>query len=237
MFDETLNIDTGIPLPPDLAAQIESANPSRLVDNMLIRPEGVREISISWTSDSPEARSWIFLNGKIMVGPFMAETKERTVVLPVPNDQTFKIEVHDYYGDNITPNSIEELPQVKPLISWNVVESAVAYRIYHTIYQAGGDRLEAGEISMLLATVPNYLSSPASGLPSPALSRIEIECPIRLEGKNGRWHYFRVETVDQFGRESVNEIVPYFAADLPLPPNTAISRDTQSGLLTFRIIR
>jgi len=47
---------------------------------------------------------------------------------------------------------------------------------------------------------------------------------------------FRVESVDQFGNESENEIVPYFAADLPIPPTLAISRNTETGLLNFRIV-
>jgi hypothetical protein len=38
---------------------------------------------------------------------------------------------------------------------------------------------------------------------------MEMECPIKLEGKNGRWHSFRVEAVDQFDNESVNEIVRF----------------------------
>jgi hypothetical protein len=65
--------------------------------------------------------------------------------------------------------------------------------------------------------------------------RVEVDCPRKLEGKNGRWHYFRVETVDQFGNESESEIVPYFAADLPPSPSLAISRNTTTGLLAFRI--
>ncbi|HBT77374.1 MAG TPA: hypothetical protein DEB39_10740 [Planctomycetaceae bacterium] len=59
---------------------------------------------------------------------------------------------------------------------------------------------------------------------------------MKLEGRNGRWHSFRVETVDQFGNESENEIVAHFAADLPLVPELSISRDVESGNLTFRVL-
>jgi hypothetical protein len=62
---------------------------------------------------------------------------------------------------------------------------------------------------------------------------MEMECPIKLEGKNGRWHSFRVEAVDQFGNESVNEIVPYFAVDLLPVPNLIISRHIETGLFSF----
>jgi len=138
MFDETLELETEISLPPSLEAVDDvDVRPGRIVDNVLIRPEGSRNINASWTSDDETARSWIFLNGKLVVGPFMAGTKERSIVLPVPGDKTFTIEVHDLYGDAVTPNAIEEQPQVKPLIVWNAVESAVCYRIYHTIFDAG----------------------------------------------------------------------------------------------------
>ena len=197
----------------------DDVKPGRIIDNVLIRPEGTNHINVSWTSDDETARSWIFVNGKIAVGPFMAGTKERSIVLPIPTDKTFKIEVHDDYGGSAASNSIEEQPLVKPLIAWSAVESAACYKIYHTIF-------DTGSIESLLVQVPPL-----------TLERIEIDCPRKLEGKNGRWHYFRVETVDQFGHESVSEIIPYFAADLPPPPTLAISRNTQTGLLSFRILK
>ncbi len=43
------------------------------------------------------------------------------------------------------------------------------------------------------------------------------------------------KSVDQFGNESENESVAHFAADLPPVPNLEISRDTEIGLLSFRI--
>jgi hypothetical protein len=189
-----------------------------LIENILIRPQGTRDVSISWTSQTEDARSFVFINGKLVVGSYRAETINRSVVLPVPTDKTYKIEVYDVTDDETIPLSFEETPLVEPLISWNTVENAVAYKIYHTIY-------DTGSIESLLVTIPARLTG-----------RIEINCPVKLEGKNGRWHYFRVETVDQYGNESVNEMVPYFAADLPTVPNMMISRNTETGLLSFRII-
>ncbi len=193
-----------------------------LVDNVLIRPQGTREVSISWESATDTTRSYIFINGKFAVGPFMAEARNRIVVLPVPVDQTFKIEVQDFDDDNEIPASLEELPLVQPVIAWNGVESVVCYRIFHTIF-------DTGSIESLLVQVPPL-----------SMDRTEIDCPVNLskfgkatngsrnfEGEgpsrtgtdrdgtsSSRWHYFRVETVDQFGHESVSEIIPYFAADV-----------------------
>jgi hypothetical protein len=190
-----------------------------LVENVLIRPQGTREVSISWESASETTRSYLFINGVFAVGPFMADARKRTVVLPVPNDKTFKIEVHDVEDDEEISVAIEEAPLIKPQIAWNAVESAVCYKIYHTIF-------DTGSIESLLLQVPPM-----------SMERLEVDCPRKLEGKNGRWHYFRVETVDQFGNESISEIVPYFAADLPPTPLLTISRNTTTGLLSFRILK
>ncbi|MDR1493994.1 MAG: hypothetical protein LBT05_14930 [Planctomycetaceae bacterium] len=188
-----------------------------LVDKILVRPQGQNEISISWTSETAAMKSWIFLNGLFLVGPFMAEQKERSATLPVATSSTFKLEIHDFIDDEIVPQSIEQTPLVRPQIAWNEVNNAVSYKIYHTIF-------DAGSIESLLTQVP-----------SRSVPRMEMDCPARLEGKNGRWHSFRVEAVDQFGNESINDIVPHFAIDFPPVPKFVVSRDTKTKLLTFRI--
>jgi hypothetical protein len=188
-----------------------------LINEVLIRPEGTGNVNVSWTSDDETTRSWIFVSGKLIVGPFMAGTKERSIVVPVPRDKTFKIEVHDFDDDTV-PHAIEEPPMIKPLIAWNGVESAVCYRIYHTIF-------DTGSIESLLVQVPPL-----------SMDRIEIDCPRTLEGRGGLWHLFRVESVNQFGNESESHRLPSFAADLPTPPQLSISRNTETGLLNFRIV-
>ncbi|GHT16597.1 hypothetical protein FACS1894189_0650 [Planctomycetales bacterium] len=193
-----------------------------LVENVLIRPHGLQEVSLSWTSESADSRSYIFINGSLVVSGFMAGTKERSATLPVPPDSTFRIEIHEFTDEDVSPNSTEELPQVRPQVAWNSVDTATSYKVYHTIFPCC---FSGGEIESLLATVPAI-----------ATERIEINCPVKLEGKSGRWHSFRVEAIDQFGNESVSEVIPHFAVDLPPPPKLTISRDTQTGLLSFRIL-
>ncbi len=189
-----------------------------LVDNVLVRSLGDGWISVLWTSESTDAWSWIFVNGKRTLGPYMAETKNRSVTIPVPTEGTFIVEVHDFDDGETVPDSIEQRPLVKPLIAWNSVKTAVAYHVYHTIF-------DTGSIESLLLEVPPM-----------GMERMEIDCPVSLEGRNGSWHSFRVESVDQFGNESENEVVPHFAVDLPLVPSLTISRDTETGLLSFRIL-
>jgi len=186
-----------------------------LVENVRVRPLGQNQIVLYWTSDTAENRSWVFINGKFSLGPFMADGKERNIVLVVPEGSTFVVEVHDFEDDTV-PQAIEHAPLVRPTIGWNGVEDATCYRVYHTIF-------DTGTMETLLCEVP-----PMSG-------RLEIDCPIKLEGKNGRWHSFRVESVDQFDNESENEVVAHFAADLPPKPTLMMSRNTTDGLLNFRI--
>jgi len=185
------------------------------IENVLIRPLAQNQVAIYWTSDTAEKRSWVFINGRFSIGPFIAEEKERNIVLTIPEGTTFLVEVHDFDDDTV-PQSIEQEPLVEPSIGWNGVDEVTCYRIYHTIF-------DGGTMETLLCEVP-----PVSG-------RLEINCPIRLEGKGGRWHSFRVESVDQFNNESENEVVAHFAADLPAKPQLMITRDTISGLLNFRI--
>jgi hypothetical protein len=187
-----------------------------LVKNTLIRHHGNHEVSVSWTSESENIRSYIFCNGKLVVGSFLTNSTQRNVTLLTRVNSTLKYEVHDL-TENEIPNSTEESPLVCPTIAWNSVDNAAAYKIYHTIF-------DTGIIESLLLKIPAQKTS-----------RIEIGCPIKLEGRGGRWHYFRVESVDQFGNESINEIIPYFAADLPPTPELTILRNVNSGLLSFQI--
>lgn len=189
-----------------------------LVENVLVRSLGDGQITISWMSESDTVWSWIFINGKRSVGPYMAETKKRSISIPLATTETFLVEVHDFDDGETVPDSIEQHPLIKPTIAWNCVETAVAYHVYHTIF-------DTGSIESLLLEVPPV-----------GMDRMEIDCPKNLEGRYGRWHSFRVETVDQFGNESENEVVPYFAIDLPPAPSLTIARDMESGLLSFRIL-
>ena len=189
-----------------------------LVNNVLVRPQGQNQIVVSWTSDDANAISWVFINGQFAFGPFMAEAKERSIELAVPQGVTSKVDVHDFLDPDEVPASIEQSPLVQPVIAWNKVDAAMLYRVYHTIFDTGS------------------IESKLIDIPAVPMDRIEIDCPIKLEGKGGRWHSFRVESVDQFSNESLNEIIPHFAVDLPPPPEFTVSRNTETGLLSFRIL-
>ena len=187
-------------------------------EHYFVRKIAPDTITVTWTSQSLETKSWVFINGQFTIGPFFGELPERTITLRLPPGETFVVEVHDFEDDTV-PQPVEETPLVRPTIGWNSVPDAACYRVYHTVF----DPTYGGTMETLLCEVP-----PVSG-------RLEIHCPVRLEGKGGKWHSFRIESVDQFNNESQNEIVPHFVADLPPKPTLMISRDTTTGLLNFRI--
>jgi len=223
MFDKIFNIETEFFPPSSLPLgfdEITDMRPSQIVNNVLIRPEGLRNVHISWTSDDEKAISWVFINGRLVFGPLMTETKERSIVLSIPHEGTFKIEVHDSFDHNVVPASFEEPPLVAPTIAWSKVEAATFYRIYHTIYNTGTSATGTIEYKLI-------------DIPAMPMDRIEIDCPVKLEGRS--WHLFRIEAVDQFGNESESHRLAFFAADFPMPPQLSISRNTETGLLNFRI--
>ena len=100
-----------------------------LIENVLIRPQGLSEVSISWESINETTRSYLFINGAFAVGPFIADARGRTVVLPVPDDKTFKIEVHDVEDEEEIPAAIEEAPLAKPVIAWNTEQFDKRYHL------------------------------------------------------------------------------------------------------------
>jgi hypothetical protein len=187
------------------------------IDHFSIRPVSKGKISLSWTSERPELWSWIFLNGKCLAGPYMPNTTERSITFSVPAEATFVIEIDDEEGIEVIPESTEEAPLIKPVIAWNESEEAVSHKIYHSVFGTNASET-------LLATLPARFTG-----------RTEIDCPIRLNGRGGRWHTFRVDAADSFGNESLSELIPYFAADLPLTPSLTISRNIETGLFSFRI--
>ncbi|MDO4588006.1 MAG: hypothetical protein Q4C95_12035 [Planctomycetia bacterium] len=157
-----------------------------LVENLVFAPFGKNQIRLEWTSESEQTRSWIFINGRFVAGPYRGDALKRSVILTVPTETTFRLEVHDFEDDTV-PESIEEEPLVRPLITFNEVSEATFYRIYHKY-------LDSNALEIPLAEVPARIGP------------VEVLSPIILEGKNGRWHSFRVEAVDQYNHESNNKI-------------------------------
>ena len=178
------------------------------ITDFTIRTKNETQCVLSWTSESVEMYSWIFINGKFAIGPFMPMTLERSITIPFLIGTTAVIEIHDFDDLEMIPNSCEEMPQIKPLISWNTVDEAVKYRVYHGDF-ATGDETMASEVNA-----------------RQGVARMEINSPVTLNGKNGHWYWFRVESLDKYNHESESnsELVKYFASDLPPVAELSIAK-------------
>jgi len=66
---------------------------------------------------------------------------------------------------------------------------------------------------------------------------MEINSPVVLDGKNGHWYWFRVESLDKYNNESLHngELVKYFASDLPPVAELTITKQP-NGKYQFTIL-
>ncbi len=182
------------------------------IDEFSIRAKNEAQCVLSWVSENETAYSWIFINGKFALGPFMPTTLERSITIPFPIGTTALIEIHDFDDLDTIPNSGEEMPQIKPLLSWNPVDEAVKYRVYHGDFATGEESL-VSEVNA-----------------RQGVERMEINSPVELDGRNGHWYWFHTESVDAFNHESENhgELVKYFASDLPPVPELTITKQSNN---------
>lgn len=141
------------------------------------------------------------------------------MTIPFSRNQTAVIEIHDFDDLEIIPNSCEEMPQIKPLLSWNPVDEAVKYRVYH------------GDFDTMIEELASEVNA------RQGISRMEINSPVELDGKHGHWHWFRVESLDKYNHESEHngELVKYFASDLPPIAELNITKQS-NGKYTFTIL-
>ncbi len=168
---------------------------------------------ISWVTANADDVSWLFVNGYLSQGPIFTGAVDRQIKIRFSRDLNKAIEIHDFETLGIQPNSIVIKEFDKPFIEWDADAEATKYLIYHTPF---------GEPEVLLTTVPVEDSR----------QRYVLRSPVRLvEG----WHYFRVESVSQFGIESTREIWRYRAFRIPTPVN-GLTIANGSGANLFDIV-
>jgi len=189
------------------------------INDFTLRTKNETQCVVSWTSESEEFSSWLFVNGKYAIGPFMPMTKERSITIPFLQSTTAIIEIHDFDDLDLVPASCEEMPQIKPLLSWNPVDEAKKYRVYHGDF-ATGEEAMVSEVNA-----------------RPGIARMEINSPVVLNGKNGHWYWFRVESLDKYNHESESdgELVKYHATDLPPVAELTITKQP-NGKFQFTIL-
>ena len=200
-----------------------------LVDNFRITPRDDLSCNLAWTSPWPDGASWVFINGKHAVGPLVTGTAERMVKISfalgnlsaVPGTAqagVARIEIHDFPDDTVRPDPIQAEPNTRPLLSWNPVEEAARYRIYH---RKRGD----------VAETVIYDKPALQGL-----ERCEVTCPVLLDGRGGVWHFLRVEAVDEYGNESTRQSWTCFVMDLPpVPERVLVTEGVVPGTYDFHL--
>lgn len=188
-----------------------------LTEKFRITPRDSVSCDVRWTSPWPDGVSWVFVNGKHSRGPIYANTAERVVKIPLGLASVVSLEIHDFPDDSIVPAAIEIRPNTRPLISWNAVPDAARYRVYHSV--------RGGAESVI------YNRRATDGT-----ERYEINCPVTLDGEGGIWHFFRVESVDEYGNESTRSAWSYFVTDLPSAPGSlSVTAGSVPSTYTFEL--
>lgn len=167
-----------------------------LNDNITISPIDMRTSQLNWTAANAEDVSWVFLGGKVAYGPIRSETAFRTAIIKLGSSDIKAVEVHDL-PEEIIPKAIAVMPNTRPQLICNAVENAIKYKIYHRSGQSVQQRLVYDR--MAFGGIKKYV----------------INAPEELDGKGGKWHFFRCESVDRFGNQSLRNLWAYWVMDTP----------------------
>ena len=167
-----------------------------LNENITISPIDMRTSLLSWTAENIEDVSWVFLGGRIAYGPVKSESAFRTAIIKLGSSDIKAVEVHDLPA-GVIQKAIAVMPNTRPKLIWNAVENAIKYKIYHRSAQDNRQRLVYDRIAF------------------GGITKFVINAPEELNGKGGMWHFFRCESVDQFGNQSLRELWAYWVMDTP----------------------
>ena len=176
--------------------------------------QNTRQAIVSWTSSNASNISWIFGDGGILRGPLLLGVVNRTMQIPFVDSLTRAIEVHDFAVGSVVPDPIEITPNTQPIINWVAAPGALRYKVFLTPF--GGSE----------SLIYNKLAEEEKLI-------YQIECPVVLAAG---WNFFRVESLDEFGNESVRVNWNYLVFDLPAPANDVTIVDgSGSGLFDIAI--
>ncbi len=158
------------------------------------------KVLVSWTGTA-RLNAWIEVNGAFVHEdlPFADATRRKVVTVPA-GGMPFALAVQEAEPDSeILP--IYEAPTTEPTVQFDAVAVAKHYQLYH---RAPGETTETVERTL---PADERRRRYAVGLHDPLVHG---------------WHYFRVESVDAYGRESTRSAWLYYAVDLPPYPATAV---------------
>jgi hypothetical protein len=187
--------------------------------------EGVRITSLStskilleWESPNADDVSIIYVNGVLASTIYYTEEATRSAIIDLNVHDSATIEVHDLLAGTEVCPSIYDVKNTQPALKWNYVEDAVQYYVYH--YQAG----DASE--SLIQRINAKLNE----------TNYTVQCRKILDGISGKWHFFRVESVDEYGNISERKHWRYYVYEPPEPASSIeIENGSSSGLFNITI--
>lgn len=156
-----------------------------------------RRIRVSWTGTA-NLVAWIFLNGLLVDTPrYFDAVTARSVDLDV--GELFVVEVHESEEGQSGAAISEEL-SLRPLVLWTPKTGAERYLLYHKPTAAGSERLLTSMVE------------------EPGKLNYEYQSRSDLRQPEAQWNYFRVESINARGNESVRSPFPFWIPGLPKPP-------------------
>ncbi len=185
-------------------------------------------VGVVWTAPSDDHVSFVFVDGRLEVEGFTSGRAKRSIDVPWdstgPPGTAHVVEIHDFASDDVPA---EPFPAVtvppetftRPVLRFSTVPGAARYRIYH--HPENGEETRLAEIDA--ADFPGAWG--------------EFACEEILDGHalSGRWHFFRVEAVNEYGVESRRQSWAWRAMDTSPAPAVTVARGSAPGRYTFRM--
>ena len=188
-----------------------------LNNNYRITQLDSRRCRLHWTAANADDVSWVFANGRKLVGPLIADAAERSVRIYFAVADVLCLEIHDIPQDQPPAVATQIEPDTQPLLLWASLAEAVRYRIYH--------RTEGTDEHCIY----NRLARNTGDL-------CQVQYPISLIGTGGVCHFLRVEAVDQYGNESTRQSWRFYATDVPeAPSDLSVVEGSIPDTFTFTI--
>jgi hypothetical protein len=190
------------------------------ISPITLTPDAPGRVLIQWMTANPTWYAWVFLDGKTSIGPLYGEdgVTARSVQVQWPASDVHVVEIQELYSLDLLAEPVTIVPTTLPIISWTAHPTAERYRIYHRETPTGTDtEIYDGQVT------------------ADDLNICRLTCPVELDGRGGRYHFLRVEALDQYGNESTRTSWVYWAAEPDDPKDIIVTAGSSTGLYTITL--
>ena len=188
-----------------------------------------RTVGVVWTAPADDSVSFVFVNGRLEIEAFAPGHAGRCVDVPwdstgPPNNMARVVEIHDFDPADAPDKPFPALtvsPEAFtfPIIRFSTIPNAERYRLYH--------RPEDGEEKLAAEVMSSEFDGEWAEMPAHEILDARILA--------GKWHFFRVEAVTEFGIESRRHSWVWRAMDTATAPTVSVTSGSAPGLYTFRV--